>query len=479
MNIFTSTTIGKQTSKSARIYFVNPSNEAIIRGLLPESLLESTLEKWTDLDKTYFVQTPNLLTTTVGFTFDLEKFRVQLHKHISKALSAKLTSVEVVLLGFDKEITQKLAFCTGEIAALSTYKFNIYLKEKENSTIESVYFLSEFEQLQDQVQQGFELGKATNIARDLVNEPPNVLTAVELANRAAEFGSQYGFSVQILEESRIESLRMGGLIAVNKGSQTPATFSILEWKPENIKSDQKPIVLIGKGVTFDTGGLTLKPTPGSMDSMKSDMAGAAAVIGAFCAISALKLPIHVIGLIPATDNRPGEDAYTPNDVITMYDGTTVEVLNTDAEGRMILADALAFAKQYDPELVIDLATLTGAAVVAVGEIATVLYSTAAEDKTKAMIQAGNETYERLVEFPLWSEYKEMIKSDIADLKNVGPRYGGSITAAKFLEHFTAYPWMHLDIAGPAYLSGADAYRPKNGTGVGVRLLTQFLKGLCK
>jgi leucyl aminopeptidase len=479
MNIFTSTTINKQANKTGRIYFVNQANEQIIKSLLPENLASDNIEKWTEPDKTYFFQTPSQLCTTVGFDTEIEKFRVQLHKHISKTISAKLTGLEIVVIGFEKSLTEKLAFAAGEISALSTYKFNLYFKEKENNPIETVSFLTDIEQLDSFVKSGYELGLATNIARDLVNEPPNVLTAVEMANRAAELGSKYGFSVQILEQSRIESLRMGGLMAVNRGSQTPPTFSILEWKPENIKSDQKPIVLVGKGVTFDTGGLSLKPTTGSMDSMKSDMAGAAAVIGAFCAIAALKLPIHVIGLIPATDNRPGENAYTPNDVITMYDGTTVEVLNTDAEGRMILADALAFAKQYDPALVIDLATLTGAAVVAVGEIATVLYSNASREITQAMIQAGNDTYERLVEFPLWPEYKEMLKSDIADLKNVGPKYAGSITAAKFLEHFTAYPWMHLDIAGPAYLSSSDAYRPKNGTGVGVRLLVQFLTSMCK
>jgi leucyl aminopeptidase len=213
-----------------------------------------------------------------------------------------------------------------------------------------------------------------------------------------------------------------------------------------------------------------------MVGMKDDMAGAAAVIGTFVSLAANQLPYHVIGLIPSTDNRPGYNAYTPNDVIQMYDGTWVEVLNTDAEGRMILADALAWAKQYNPALVIDLATLTGAAVIAVGQVATALYSTADTVVTQRLLEAAESTFERCVQFPLWDEYGEMIKSDVGDIKNIGQgRYAGSITAAKFLQHFTAYPWVHLDIAGPAYLDAASQYRPKYGTGVGVRLLTEFIR----
>ncbi|MCS7074566.1 MAG: peptidase M17, partial [Bacteroidia bacterium] len=213
----------------------------------------------------------------------------------------------------------------------------------------------------------------------------------------------------------------------------------------------------------------------SMDSMKCDMAGAGAVLGTLIAISSTKLPYHVIGLMPATDNRPGENAFTPNDVITMYDGSTVEVLNSDAEGRMILADALAYAKQYQPEIVIDLATLTGAAVIAVGNFGIAMMSTASEQQKQNFKAAAELVYERVVEFPLWDEFKEQLKSDIADMKNIGGSPAGSITAAKFLQHFTDYPWIHLDIAGPAFLSASDSYRCKGGTGVGVRLLYQFIE----
>jgi leucyl aminopeptidase len=235
------------------------------------------------------------------------------------------------------------------------------------------------------------------------------------------------------------------------------------------------LVLVGKGVVYDTGGLSIKPTAGSMDMMKSDMSGAAAVIGAIYAIAKAKLAVHVIGLIPATDNRPGENAIAPGDVITHFDGTTVEVLNTDAEGRLILADALAYAKKYKPELVIDLATLTGAAARAIGPEGIVYMGTAETEVKISLEVAGREVYERLVEFPLWDEYKDQLKSSIADMTNLGGPNAGAITAGMFLKHFTDYPWLHLDIAGPAYLTKPNGYLTQGGSGVGVRLLFQFIK----
>jgi leucyl aminopeptidase len=271
---------------------------------------------------------------------------------------------------------------------------------------------------------------------------------------------------------------MGGLLAVNQGSKTPPTFTILEYKPKGAKN-KKPLVLVGKGVVYDTGGLSLKPTPNSMDTMKCDMAGGAAVAAATCAIAKAKLPYHLIALIPATDNRPGENAYTPGDVVTMYDGQTVEVLNTDAEGRMLLGDALAYAKKYEPSLVLDFATLTGAAAAAIGSYGTVFMGTANDEHKKAIVETGIHVHERLVEFPFWDDYAKLIKSDLADMKNIGGPVGGAITAGKFLEKFTNYPWLHFDIAGPAYLNAADSYRGKQGTGVGVRLLFNFVKNLSK
>ena len=261
-------------------------------------------------------------------------------------------------------------------------------------------------------------------------------------------------------------------------SKDATHFIRINYKPKKHKNEQ-PLVLVGKGVVFDTGGLSLKPTRNSMDMMKSDMAGSAAVVGAMYAIAKANLPYHVIGLIPAVENRPGYEAICPSDVITMYGGTTVEVLDTDAEGRLILADALHYAKRYKPELVLDFATLTGSAMRAIGKEASVMMGTADKSIKKKLRKAGGSTGERMVEFPLWDEYGDYMKSEIADLKNLGPMDAGAITAGKFLEHFTDYPWIHFDIAGPAYIPSNYNYRGKWATAYGVRLLFKFVQNQCK
>jgi len=311
-------------------------------------------------------------------------------------------------------------------------------------------------------------------ARDMVNLPVSHLNAEQFAQQISELLSPIGVRVDILEKSKIEALKMGGLLSVNKGSIDPPTFTIAEYKPEGHKN-KKPIILIGKGVVYDTGGLSLKPTPGSMDCMKSDMAGAAAVIGAICLAAKQKLKLHIVALVPATDNRPGMNAYTPGDVITMFNGTTVEVLNTDAEGRMILADALSYSEKYNPELVIDAATLTGAAVRAIGTHAAIVMGNAKDEVFNKLEKAGVQTHERVVRFPFWDEYKEDMKSKIADLKNIGGPNGGMISAGKFLETFVKAPYVHMDVAGPTWLDAKENYKGVSGTGYGVRLLYQFLK----
>ncbi|MFW6290028.1 MAG: leucyl aminopeptidase family protein, partial [Mariniphaga sp.] len=286
-------------------------------------------------------------------------------------------------------------------------------------------------------------------------------------------GSEAGFKVEVFNKKKIEALRMGGLLAVNKGSVDPPTFTILEWKPENSSND-KPLILVGKGVVYDTGGLSLKPTPKSMDYMKSDMAGGAVVAATVYAAAKNKLPVHVIGLVPATDNRPDGNAYVPGDVITMYDGTTVEIKNTDAEGRLLLADALSYARKYDPFLVMDVATLTGSAEIITGAHAMVAMGNTPEYLQK-LKTAGESTFERMVEVPLWDEYAKPLQSNIADLNNLGVREAQTTIAGKFLEHFTSFPWIHLDIAGVGWLHEKDFYRPAGGTGFGIRLLYHFLK----
>ncbi len=319
--------------------------------------------------------------------------------------------------------------------------------------------------------------KSVYLCRDLVNLPVNHLNTVKLADRLTEMAKACGLGIEILNKKQIESLRMGGLLTVNYGSVDPPVFIILEFKPKHSMNKQ-PIVLVGKGITYDTGGLNLK-TGNFMDDMKLDMGGAAAVATSLQNIALNNIPLHVIALIPATDNRPNGNAMVSGDVITMFDGTTVEVLNTDAEGRLILADALAWAKQYNPMLVIDMATLTGAAARAIGSHGIVAMQQNASQFLEMLKQAGDQTNEKIAEFPFWEDYDNQIKSEIADLKNIGGVEAGAITAGKFLAHFTNYPYIHLDIAGPVFLNKRDSYRCSGATGVGVRILSRMAELLAQ
>ena len=363
-----------------------------------------------------------------------------------------------------------LAFLEGLL--LSAYSFSKYKKEKDDFVPSEIFVLDDAVS-EKQIAELQTLVEAVFYTRNLVNEPLSYLTATKFSEEMEKMGSEAGFIVEVFNKKKIEALRMGGLLAVNKGSLDPPTFSILEWKPENALNE-RPVVLVGKGVVFDTGGLSLKPTKQSMDYMKCDMAGGAVVAATLFAVAKNNLPLHVVGLVPATDNRPDGNAYVPGDVITMFDGTTVEIKNTDAEGRLLLADALSYAKKFNPKLVIDVATLTGSAEIISGSQALVAMGNSAENLQK-LKKLGDEIYERMVEVPLWEEFAKPLKSDIADLNNLGVREAQTSIAGKFLEHFTAYPWLHLDIAGVAFLQEKDFYRPAGGTGFGTRLLYHFLK----
>lgn len=360
------------------------------------------------------------------------------------------------------------AFLEGFL--LSSYSFDKYQTKKDDFTLN----LNLVEGInKTDLKELLIIVESTFTAKTLINEPQSYLNATQYSKEIKELSKKHGFKLTVWDKEKIVKEKMGGILAVNKGSIQEPTFNILEYKGNT--NSENWIVLVGKGITYDTGGLSLKPTANSMDFMKSDMGGSAAVVGAISAIAANKLNINVVGLIPATDNRPGLDAVAPGDVITMYSGKTVEVLNTDAEGRLVLADALHYAKKYNPELVIDLATLTGAAARAIGKEGIVCMGNANENIKNELKNSGNNVYERLVEFPLWEEYESQIKSDIADIKNLGGALAGATTAGMFLQHFVDYPWMHFDIAGPAFLHAEDSYRGKNGTGVGVRLLYNFIK----
>ena len=378
-------------------------------------------------------------------------------------------------------LTDETSF-TGSLTAvlegilLASYRFDIYKSkaEKANSITVWVNENSINEEVISTIQN---LCEGVFLARNLVNEPVITLNAEKFAQRMSDAGKDAGYTTQVLHKDELIKQGFGGLLGVNLGSDDPPTFTVMTWKPEGHKNE-KPLVLVGKGVVYDTGGNNLKPGE-FMSTMKSDKGGGAAVTGAMYAIAKNKLPLHVIGLVPATDNRIGHNALVADDVITMLDGTTVEIQNTDAEGRLILADALHYAKQFAPELVIDLATLTGAAEMITGPFGIAMMGTADENTKTLLKKCGEEVYERCTELPFWREYDELIKSDIADLKNIGGRTGGAITAGKFLHHFTDYPWIHLDIAGPAFIKAAKGYKSVGGTGVGVRLMFALAERMSK
>lgn len=317
------------------------------------------------------------------------------------------------------------------------------------------------------LQQGLAIGQGMNLARNLGNLAPNICTPTYLAAQAKEIARKYKLKASILEEKDMEKLGMGSLMAVARGSDQPAKLIVLEYQGHGKKGD--PIVLVGKGVTFDTGGISLKP-PAEMDEMKFDMSGAASVLGTLNAIAEMKLPINVVGIIPATENMPSGRATKPGDVVTSLSGQTIEILNTDAEGRLILCDALTYAERFNPKLVIDIATLTGACVIALGNFTTGLISND-DDLAKQLLSAGELAADRAWQLPLWDEYQDLLKSNFADMANIGGRAAGTITAACFLSRFTKkYRWAHLDIAGTAWKSGKE----KGSTGRPVPLLTQFL-----
>ncbi len=446
----------------------NTDNTVFLTQDLSKHNLDAYFKKSFTKENLQFLKSAN------GFTFviNTKKQSIQdLRIHAFTCHQNVKNEKEITLIGDSKE--NILAFLEGFL--LSNYQFLKYFKEKKAHKIEKINVVGnlskqDLEELQNLV-------KAVFWARDMVNEPVSYLDAIKIAEEIQAKGKEGNYNVEVFEQTKIESLKMGGLIAVNLGSETPATFTKIEYKPKNA-INKKPYVLVGKGIVYDTGGLSLKPTANSMDFMKCDMGGAACMTGAIHAIALNKLPVHIIGLIPATDNRPGKNAYAPGDVITMFDGTTVEVLNTDAEGRMVLADAIAYANKFKPELIIDAATLTGAAVRAVGVKTAVFMGNAEEKYMNQLEQAGQKMHDRVVRFPFWDEWKEEIKSDIADLKNLGGANAGMITAGKFLEHFAKFPYIHIDLSN-GYLHATDNYNGKGGTGAGVRLLYQFFKDLSK
>jgi leucyl aminopeptidase len=316
---------------------------------------------------------------------------------------------------------------------------------------------------------GQAIGAGQAFARSIQVLPGNVCTPSYVAERARELAQRHGFEVIILDKAAIIKEKMGALMSVAQGSAEEPRFIALEYKG----SSEAPVVLIGKGVTFDTGGISIKPAQ-NMEDMKYDMSGAAAVLGTFEMLGRLKPKVHVVGLIPSTENMPSGTAIKPGDVVTSHFGKTIEIINTDAEGRLILADALSYARRYEPAAVVDIATLTGAIVVALGHTASGVMGTD-EKLVEELRGAGDRADERIWPLPLWDDYRDLMKSDIADVKNSGGRPAGSISAGWFLREFVdGFPWAHLDIAGTAYTEREDPARVKGPTGMGVRLFSEFI-----
>ena len=316
---------------------------------------------------------------------------------------------------------------------------------------------------------GQAIGAGQTFARSIQVLPGNVCTPTFVAERARELAQRYGFDITVLDKAAIIQEKMGALMSVAQGSAEEPRFIAIEYKG----SAAAPVVLVGKGVTFDTGGISIKPAQ-NMEDMKYDMSGAAAVLGTFEMLGRLKPNIHAVGLIPSTENMPSGTAVKPGDVVTSHLGKTIEIINTDAEGRLILADALSYARRYEPAAVVDIATLTGAVVVALGHTASGVMGSD-EKLVEELRAAADRADERIWPLPLWDEYRDLMKSDIADVKNSGGRPAGSISAGWFLREFVEeFPWAHLDIAGTAYTDREDAGRVKGPTGVGVRLFSEFL-----
>jgi leucyl aminopeptidase len=387
---------------------------------------------------------------------------------------------------------QNLAIYTNEIgpsleetgqaltegALLGLYRFLNYKTNDENDRkkeIRSITLLApnaiSVRALQKGAAVGEIIAQSTAMARDMVNTPGADMTPAIIAGRAREIARQFGLSVQVLERRQMQKQGMGALLGVASGSAQPPKFIIMEYR----NGGKKPfIALVGKTITFDSGGISIKPSE-NMDKMKDDMSGGAAVLGAIRTAAALNLPLNLVALLPATENMPGGKAYKPGDVLRTLSGRTIEIINTDAEGRLILSDALTYACRYKPAFILDIATLTGACRIALGQEASGMLGTS--DALKRMISsAGEKTGERVWEMPLWEGYYEQIKSDIADMKNTGGRDAGLITAACLLSRFVeTYPWVHIDIAATAWTDKERPYTPKGATGMGMRLLTQFLR----
>jgi leucyl aminopeptidase len=419
---------------------------------------------------------PRLLLVGLGERelFTLEKLRRAAATVARRARALKLHSAAFSLPTLPDTAIREIARTVAEGARLGLYRFDRHKSAADDHDLQTFWLVAD-EGVLDEATEGAELGtkvaEGTVLARDLANEPSNVATPEYLAERARAIAEKYGMVLDVLDRAGIEEEGLTGLATVSRSASNEPRFIVLEHRGGG---DCAPVVLVGKAVTFDSGGISIKPSAG-MEDMKFDMSGGSAVLGAMEAAGALDLALNVVALVPATENLPGGDAFKPGDVLRMHSGKTVEIVTTDAEGRLILADALSYATRYEPSAVVDCATLTGACAVALGDHASGLMGND-EDLLAELQTAGETTGERTWPLPLFEEYTEQIKGDTADIKNSGGRRGGALTAGAFLKEFADYPWAHLDIAGTAYGKKGNAYTIKGATGVPARLLVTFLLG---
>ena len=400
-------------------------------------------------------------------------WRTAIHMAVNQALGLEVTSVNLILPKFSSSQLESMLELTGFGLIFSSYRFDEYKKEKAKVKLAKIFIIGPAtSNLQKALQRGIIIGHAANTSRNLANHPGNVATPTHLAEHALELAKRYGFSAKVLGPKEIEKEKMGLLTGVSLGSEEPAKFIVLEYGNKN----KPPIALVGKGLTFDSGGVSIKPAD-RMEEMKYDMCGGATVLGIFEAAAQLKLPVHLVGLIPSTENLLSGRAVKPGDVLIGHDQTSVEIINTDAEGRLVLADAISYAKKYfKPKLIVDYATLTGAVLIALGDEYTG-YFTNTNEYLKQFSKSSATTAEKIWHLPLAPEYKEQLRSMVADIKNIGERgSAGSSTAALFLEHFVGpTPWIHLDIAGTAWTMRPKSYTAPGATAWGVYSTIDFLR----
>ena len=401
-----------------------------------------------------------------GFLPSLESEQIKnLHIFIPKS--------EIFKKHFTREEYYYQTFIEGII--LGNYSFDKYKADKKKPRDLNVFFYADNQnKLNQAISAALIVMEGVNFTKELQNEPGSVLTPEVLAKRIKNTLPEFGVKVTVFDENEIKKRKMGGLLAVGMGSANAPRFIVMEYKGPSKNKKMKTYALVGKGVTFDSGGISIKPAS-NMGEMKADMSGAAVVAGTMLAAAKAKLPVNILGVIPSAENMLSGSAMRPGDIVITASGKSIEVDNTDAEGRMILSDALDYASKRNPDVIIDLATLTGACVVALGEFVAGLF-TKDEKLANELYQKGLKTYDRLWRLPMWDDYNELIKSDVADVKNVGGRWGGAITAAKFLEKFVDknISWAHIDIAGPALANSFNNYTKKYMTGFGVRLLFDYL-----